>query len=236
MTINIIQGVTSPPPSDINIIIDVIRAFTVSFYAYENGIKEIILISDEHEALALKNHHSDYLLSGEIGGYKIDGFDFGNSPQEISTANIADKTLVQRTTNGVKVTLNSLEAEHVLVTGFVNAYETSLWVQKLVKDTYDNNAIINIIASHPNGDDDLSCAQYMKNLILNEYHDIQTLQEETATRIIHSAAAEKFLDPCNTDFSVLDLIKCLTLQKSNFIMQIIHDGNHTKIVKRLINA
>jgi len=236
MTINIVQGISSYPLAQINIVIDVIRAFTVSHYAFENGIKEIILVGDSDNAFDLKKLHPEYLISGETGGLKIDGFDFGNSPHEISEAFLQGKTLIQRTTNGVKAALHALDADHVMVTGFVNAYETAVWAKNLILTSYGGDGIINVIASHPEGDDDLACAEYIRDLLLDEYNNLKLLQENTSLRIIHSLAAKKFLDPANSDFQVLDLVKCLTISKSNFVMYINNDDSHAKIIQRNTNA
>lgn len=235
MKITISQGTQPLPYAHINIVIDVIRAFSVSHYAFQHGINEIILVKEAEDALLLKASDPTLLLSGEIKGYKIDGFDFGNSPHELSISNLTQKTLVQRTTNGVKAALCSLDADHVLATGFVGAYETSAWVKTLVKNSHDHDILINIIASHPEGDDDLACAEYIQKILLDQYDDLSSLQEQTALRIIHSEAAKKFLDPSNQDFPVLDLIKCLSTSENHFIMPIIHNGHHVKILKRQIH-
>ena len=68
------------------IIIDVFRAFTTAAIAFDHGAKEITLFAEPQDAMALhKKGVGDYLM-GEVGGKKPEGFDFGNSPHEISQA------------------------------------------------------------------------------------------------------------------------------------------------------
>ncbi len=69
MPITIYQGHHhSPAPADINIVIDVIRAFTVAHYAFIGGAKEILLAGTAEEAFALKETYPDYVLTGEEKG------------------------------------------------------------------------------------------------------------------------------------------------------------------------
>ncbi len=232
--LKIVQGKTNLDRADVNIVIDVIRAFSVSFYAFENGVKEIILVSNEEEALISRSNVDDVVLSGEIAGYKIEKFDFGNSPYDISNTNLNQKTLIQKTTNGVSVAVNSLDAENTFVTGFVNSFTLAEYIKKLIKSSNKKDFKINIIASHPSGDDDLACAQYLENLILERSRDIKELEESTVNRIIKSDAAQKFLDENNHDFSVLDLIMTMDTKKGDFVMEIIQDLDKIKAIKRSV--
>lgn len=232
--VNIIQGRTKLDKADVNIIIDVIRAFSVSFYAFENGVKDIIFVSNEDDAFAEKKNNNNIVLSGEVLGYKIENFDFGNSPYDISNTMLNKKTLVQKTTNGVSVTMDSLDANNVYVTGFVNSYSLVEYIKKLILTSNNKEFKINIIASHPTGDDDFACAEYIKHLILDTYDDIKQLEERTVKRILSSDASQKFLDEKNTDFSILDLIMTLSTKRGDFVIEVMQDLDRIKAVKRSI--
>ena len=82
------------------IIIDVFRAFTTAAIAFDHGAKEIILFAEPEDALALHKKGVGDFLMGEVGGKKPDGFDFGNSPYEISQVDLTGKTLIQSTRAG----------------------------------------------------------------------------------------------------------------------------------------
>ena len=217
--VTIKQGITNLNYADVNIIVDVIRAFTVSHYAYLAGVEKILLIDSIEDALEYKS--IDTILSGEVNAYKISEFDIGNSPYEISQLNLNNKTLVQKTTNGVSVTLNSLKAKNIFVTGFTNALNTAIYVKHLMKK--QENFRINIIASHPSGDDDLACAEYIKQIIINSEYNLKALNEATIQRILKSDAAKKFLDDDNKDFLLLDLVKCISMIDTDFIMEVKKD-------------
>jgi len=231
--IDIIQGNNKKiESSDINIVIDVIRAFSVSHQAFINGIEKIILTNSEQIALSLKNSKSNIILSGEVNAIKIDSFDFGNSPYEISHADLCNKILVQKTTNGVKATLNALNTKQLFVTGYSNAYTTAQHVQKLLRESKKENTQINIIASHPSGDDDLACAQYIKSIIENKILSLKDLEENTVSRIIHSDAAYKFYEKTNSSFSILDLSLCMIKINSNFVMKV-EEFNQEIFIRKL---
>lgn len=202
-------------PSDINIVIDVIRAFTVAHYAFLEGVKEILLVQTQKEAFLLKEECPEYLLTGEVKGVGIEGFDFDNSPKRITQHQLKGKSLVQKTTNGVNATLRALAARHVFVTGFTNAKTTAEYVRSICGNP--NTSVINIVASHPTGDDDLACADYIKGIIL----DNQSITApETIARIKNSSVAEKFFDRENPLFDEEDISYCTKEIPGNFVMRV----------------
>ncbi|GAE36936.1 2-phosphosulfolactate phosphatase [Halalkalibacter akibai] len=205
-------------PSDCNIVIDVIRAFTVAHYAFLNGAKRILLVPTTDEAFSLKRKHPNFVLAGEEHGIGIQGFDFDNSPKRISKERLDNLTIVQKTTNGVQATLNSLNTKHLLVTGYSNAKSTASFVKKVIKG---RSSTINIIASHPTGDDDLACAEYIKALILEQNIPANI---EIEKRIKQSHVCEKFYDPTNLLFNKADIALCSREHPSNFVMKLVQDS------------
>ncbi|MCI0826007.1 MAG: 2-phosphosulfolactate phosphatase, partial [Chloroflexi bacterium] len=75
------------------IIIDVFRAFTTAAIAFDNGASQIVLVAEVEEALELSRRGVGDLLMGEVDGKRPDGFDYGNSPYEISQVDLTGKTL-----------------------------------------------------------------------------------------------------------------------------------------------
>ena len=82
------------------IIVDVFRAFTTAAVAFSRGAKQIVLVAEVEEALALRERGVGEICMGEVGGKRPDGFDFGNSPYDISRADVAGKTIIQSTRAG----------------------------------------------------------------------------------------------------------------------------------------
>ncbi|MRX72482.1 2-phosphosulfolactate phosphatase [Bacillus lacus] len=217
MSITIVQGSNHKlEPAYINIVIDVIRAFTVAHYAFLRGAKEIQLVNTVEAAKKAKEADSELMLAGEVKGLPIQGFDLDNSPHGLQQRNVENKILIQKTTNGVKAALNSLAAEHILVTGYSNAKTTAEYAKRLLSETGEN-ASVHLIASHPSGDDDLACALYIKGILEGSFSPSQT---ETEERILHSSAAEKFHDKLQPAFCREDIQLCAAELKSDFVMKI----------------
>lgn len=217
MPIAIYQGHHhSLAPADINIVIDVIRAFTVAHYAFIGGAKEILLAGTAEEAFRLKDTYPDYVLTGEEKGVGISGFDLDNSPKRMAKQDMGDKRLIQKTTNGVTAALGALNAKHLFVTGFSNARTTAEHVETLA----GGDCIMNIVASHPSGDDDAACAEYIKGII-------EGTNEVTAAgaieRIKRSSVAEKFFDRRQPLFDPEDIAYCTKELPGDFVMKVKQD-------------
>lgn len=225
MPIQIIQGHHHTlEASHINVVIDVIRAFTVAHYAFINGVQGIILAGTLDDALRLKKIDPDFLLAGEIQGLPIPGFELDNSPVRLHNLDLREKFLIQKTTNGVTATLNALSTDHLFVTGFTNARTTAEFIKRnLLKE---DNMMINLIASHPSGDDDLACAQYISE-ILQDTNRISA--EETIERIRKSEAAEKFYDNEKPEFLQEDISFCIQELPSDFVMKVNLNKNNPLI-------
>ena len=84
------------------VVIDVLRAFSTAAYAFAGGASAVWLVDGVEQALALKAARPELLAMGEDGGRRIDGFDFANSPWEVSQADLTGRELVQRTSAGTR--------------------------------------------------------------------------------------------------------------------------------------
>lgn len=185
MQIIISQGHHPPPnPDGITVVIDVIRAFTTAHFAFQGGLRRSHLVATADAALAMKVRNPALLLAGEIEALPIEGFDFGNSPWEIINADLRDRELVQRTTNGVIATLNARDSGEVLVAALANAGATARYIL-----TRRPTQVV-LVASHPDGDEDVACAEYLRGLLGGD--GITAAEAEARTR--NARAAVKFLD------------------------------------------
>ncbi len=197
------------PDADVNVVIDVVRAFTVSHYAFLRGAERMLLVPDVAEALAVRRELPHALLAGEIGGLPFEGFDLDNSPRRFAAADLQGRTVIQKTTNGVRAALHSLGAPTVLVTGFSNARATADYLSRL-----GSSVSINLVASHPTGDEDLACAEYIRSLLLGEAAGAEQVQR----RIRGSATAQKFLDPAQPAFDAADIDYCCAPLEARVVM------------------
>lgn len=226
--VRILQGTERPyPEADVNIVIDVIRAFTVAHVAFQRGAGEILLVNTVEEAMALRARNPAVLLAGEIQGLGIPGFDLDNSPHRASLAELRGRTLVQKTTNGVKATLAALGARHVFVTGYSNARTTARHVRSLMAQRQLRT--VNVIASHGHDDDDLACAEFIQDQIL----DLGRLDPAAVVqRIRNSRPAAKFLVQPPGEFEPRDLDFCTAAQPCDFVMEVDRTGAVPTIRKR----
>lgn len=104
------------------VIIDVLRASSTIVTALNNGAKGVVPVADMGDAskMAQNVNSPHYLLCGEKGGEKIEGYDLGNSPLEYTADKINDKTIILNTTNGTKAIKRSMLAETIFIGCFLN--------------------------------------------------------------------------------------------------------------------
>ena len=121
------------------IMVDAIRASASICTAFINGISEIIPISEK--SVALEYRKKGYLIAGERNGFKIEDFDFGNSPFNFTKEKIAGKKLAFTTTNGTrainKVQEYKTENTEIFIGSFLNISALS---KKIISD--DRNVTI----------------------------------------------------------------------------------------------
>ncbi len=105
------------------VVLDVLRATSSMVAALGNGARAVVPAATADEALKVaKNLESDnVLLTGERGGHRIEGFDLGNSPEEMTSEAVAGKTLVMSTTNGTAAIVAAEAAKPVLI-GCINNF------------------------------------------------------------------------------------------------------------------
>ncbi|HCE40643.1 MAG: 2-phosphosulfolactate phosphatase [Alcanivorax sp.] len=185
MEIKIAQG-HNPPHNihGITVVIDVIRAFTTSHEAFLGGASHIYPVATAEDAFQLRETYRDGLLVGEIQALPIDGFDHGNSPWEIRHTDVRGRYLIMRTTNGVTATLRARDSQQVLVGALVNARATARYIRECNPET------VVLVASHPTGDEDVACAEYLRGLLGGEGISLEQARDRTR----NAFAAKKFLD------------------------------------------
>jgi 2-phosphosulfolactate phosphatase len=83
------------------VVIDVLRAFTVSAVALAQGAEEIIYVSDLAEARVLAQGRKA-VLSAEVDGLPVEGVEISNSPSALAALDLHGRVLVQRSTSGVQ--------------------------------------------------------------------------------------------------------------------------------------
>jgi 2-phosphosulfolactate phosphatase len=200
---------------DFVVVIDVIRAFTTAAYAFAQGVDKIILVSSVEEAFSLKKNNPEYLLMGEVGGIPIHGFDYGNSPVEISKVNLQGKTLIQRTSAGTQGVVRSVKSKKLLVSSFVVADATLKRIRYL-----HPNLVTFVITGNTDGDEDRSLADYLEQLILQKTENSKTYLQ----RVVDSPEGKIFSSPELPLFPKEDLDAVLKINNFPFSMEVFNEA------------
>jgi 2-phosphosulfolactate phosphatase len=103
----------------VGIVVDVLRATSTITQALAAGYRRVLCCAEVDEARAVASSEGGAVLGGERKTVRIDGFDFGNSPQEFLEPSA--ETLVLTTTNGTRLLLAAAErCDLVLVGSLLN--------------------------------------------------------------------------------------------------------------------
>ncbi len=148
------------------VVLDILRATSTIVTALNNGAAEVIPVQEYDEALNLVRSigRNICLLGGERKGYKIEGFDMGNSPLEYTRERVEGKKVILCTTNGTKAIKAFQNAAEVMIGSYLNMNRL---VDYLSKDPQD----LTIVCSGREGNlclEDLACAGMITRLVSEE--------------------------------------------------------------------
>lgn len=114
------------------VVTDVFRATTTICTAFANGVKDIIPVATDQEALSYKS--LGYLVGAEQSTARCSFADFGNSPAEYSVEHVNGKSLVFKTTNGTVAIKGASQCHKLLIGAFVNLQALANRIMQLGKD------------------------------------------------------------------------------------------------------
>jgi 2-phosphosulfolactate phosphatase len=189
------------------VVVDVLRAFTTAAFAFMAGARELLLVSTVAEALMLRERFPDALLTGEVHGLPIPEFDFGNSPTEIEGLALDGRRMIQRTSAGTQGVVRSVGADVLLTASFTCAGATARYIASRAPERV--TFVITGIYPDRDGDEDLSCADYLAALLRGEQPDPRPYLQ----RVRDSACGRWFLDPARPEFPVTDLERATNLDR-----------------------
>jgi len=147
------------------VIVDVFRAFTTAAFCVAAGAREIVLVAEHEQALALKRDDPSLFLTGEIGGRPIPGFDVGNSPSAIEHLDLTGRRVIQRTSSGTQGVVAATAARAVVLGSFVIAQATVQHLRSVAGEVTLVAMGHNAIAE---ADEDAQCARYLAALLRGE--------------------------------------------------------------------
>jgi 2-phosphosulfolactate phosphatase len=196
----------------LTVVIDVFRAFSVACYATAGGARRIHPVAAIEDALALKPLHPDWLFIGERHARRLEGFDFGNSPTDISAADLHGRTIVHTTHAGTQGLRAAMQAEEVLTGSLVNAgaicrYIASRRPQRvsLVRMGHE--------ARERCAEDDL-CAELIAARLAGRDFDATGIR----ARLEGAPSAQKFFDPAADWAPRTDFDLCTAVDRFDFVL------------------
>jgi 2-phosphosulfolactate phosphatase len=123
-------------PGQTVLVVDVLRASTTMVTALANGAAGIEPVVDAAEARrrAATYRGNGRVLAGERRGITVPGFELGNSPLEMTAAQVRGRTIVFTTSNGTRALLACRQAAAVGVAGLVNLTAAARWAAGRERD------------------------------------------------------------------------------------------------------
>jgi 2-phosphosulfolactate phosphatase len=208
-------------PAGAVVVIDVLRAFTTAAFAFSRSAEKIILMQEVEEALALKQEYPTFILAGEVDGKPIPGFDYGNSPAEISEAALAGRTIVQRTTAGTRGAGLAAGAAQVLCASFVNAKATAAYLHHT--RAAEVTLLVTGTALGFDGLEDFACAKYLEALLRR---DGEVSGRTLAAEVENSYWGRLFGDPRLPHFPRRDLELAMEVDRFDTALVAAFEGPH----------
>ena len=154
------------------VIVDVFRAFTTAAFCVAAGAREIVLVADHEQALALKRDDPSLFLTGEIDGRPIAGFDVGNSPSATLRLDLTGRRVVQRTSAGTQGVNAATRARGIALGSFVIAEAT---VRYLRRGADDVTVVAMGHGAAETADEDEACARYIAARLVGGPTDVAAI-------------------------------------------------------------
>lgn len=196
------------------VIIDVFRAFTTAAHVMANGAECIIPVMSLEEAFEFKRLHPDWLLMGERGGRRVEGFDHGNSPHEASETSFLRRTVVQTTGAGTQGVANAKRADEIILGSFVTAGAIVRYIKKN-RPKVTSLVAMGDVGTKPNEEDE-GCAEYIEGCLMGRAPDF----DDIIKRIRSAPSGAKFFDPSQTQFREEDFYLALELDRFDFVLKV----------------
>ena len=149
------------------VVIDVLRAFTVSAYALTGGARECRLVQTVAEARALAEKTPGSVICAEEDGLPVEGIAISNSPTRIRATDLMDRILIQRSTAGTQA-VAAVAGDDIFAASLVVARAT---VQACLLRKPETLTLV-ASADYP---EDHACAQYMEAIIEGSPPDLEQL-------------------------------------------------------------
>lgn len=195
-------------------IIDVFRAFSTAAVVLANGAAKITMVATVDEALSLRRSGAGNVCMGEVGGRMPAGFDFGNSPFEVSRIDFRGKSIIQRTSAGTQGIVAATGADRLFAASLVIASATARALRSGASGQITLVAMGNNATAR--ADEDELCALHLRNLLEGRSGNPQAVREV----ILAGADIARFGDPARPDSHPGDLEIALDIDRYDFAIRV----------------
>ncbi|HUT81304.1 MAG TPA: 2-phosphosulfolactate phosphatase [Candidatus Bathyarchaeia archaeon] len=178
----------SETTNGVAIIVDVLRASTTIPTAMRQGLNTFYVAKEVEDTRQVKVEF-DTLLMGERGCLMLEGFDFGNSPVEVSSKiNFAKPATAFTSSTGARRVVESIGAKYILIGSIVNA---KVIAQKVIDIAQEDERQLKVVIipafSEGNIQNNTITEDQLGGLIIaNEFQNIGvTLAQEVTEEIAY---------------------------------------------------
>lgn len=197
------------------VVIDVLRAFTVSAYALAGGAGECRLVGEVDEARALATRIPGAVISAEVEGLPVEGIAISNSPTMVRDADLRGRTLVQRSSSGTQGAVAATHADHL----FAGALAVAAATARAIRATEPE--LVTLVATgadrgHP---EDAACAAYLEGLLAGSPPDLR----ELLAPLYASDRYRELVSGCWPGFPASDVALSLEADRFDFAMPVGRD-------------
>ncbi len=199
------------------VVIDVLRAFTVSAYALAGGARECRLVRTVGEARSLAAETDGAVISAEENALPVEGIAISNSPTRITQTDLRGKVLIQRSTAGTQCAA-VIRSDDMFAASLVVAMATAQACLLRQPET------LTLVASadHP---EDHACASYIEGLLRSETPDLDRLLEP----LHESDRYRRAVSGTWPGFPPSDLDLALVADRFDFAMPIMRTGGFVRV-------
>ena len=206
------------------VVVDVLRAFSTSAYAFAAGARAIVVAHSLEEIEPLKRQHAPAVTVGaQPGGFPVPGLDFGNSPASLARLNLAGLTVIEYSAGGVRGLLDCDQATTVLAGSLVCAQATAQYIRALAPPVV--TFVITGLWTDRDGDEDHACADLIESYLLGHVPNLQWYE----SRVHESDFGRRFGLPEYPHLPAADLELCAAADRFDFAMPMRHDGDRLVI-------
>ncbi len=207
-----------PEAHDTVVVIDTLRSFTTAAVALDRGARAIYPVEGVLAAQGLAAQLAGAVSVGAIaGGDPVPGFDFGNSPARLVSADIAGRPVVLTTAAGVRGLQRFHGARRLFAASLVCARATAEAIRAARART-----VCFVITGEwvdRDGDEDIACADYIEALLRGRDADAG----EFARRVRASDFGRRFAAGASPNLPPADLEIAADADRYAFAMPVRRD-------------